>query len=107
MTKEYKTTTPTPQFEFADKDQAAPRSVTGLLPLQPYAVQYVDGRGEKKVKICFVLESDPPLVYNLERSVQGSAIVNNAKKWFCDEVAKHLKSEAARAEGSTTGVELL
>lgn len=107
MSKE-KSTTPTPEFEFADEDSfGAPRTVLAALPLKPYAVQYVDGRGEKQVKVCFVLESDPPLVYILDRSVNGSSIVSNAKRWFVDEVAKQIGYQKAVEEGAAMGVEQL
>jgi hypothetical protein len=61
--------------------QTKPKSITGLLPLQAYLVQYRDAENRENVRVVFDIEGTEEVLILAERT-HGDALTIHGRKWF-------------------------
>ena len=65
----------------APQDNAAPKSITGVMELKTYLVQYKDADGKTQVRIVAV-PNDADITFVFAERMHGDALAVEGTKWF-------------------------
>lgn len=77
-------------------DQTAPKTITGILPLQAFLVQFRDHENKECVRVAFNVEGTPEVILLAER-VAGGNLTTHARAWFAEELKKRIDQKIESA----------
>jgi len=90
-------------FVFGKSEEGGQNKVLGAVPVNTYLVQYVDGAGQKCVRLVFKSPgSDAAFILN--EKIQGSFTATAATGWFNKELAKKLQAKGLEGGGAAEAV---
>jgi hypothetical protein len=83
-----------PEFVMGKADENAPKTVKNVAKLEAFLVEYVDGEGNKEVRICFQVPGASS-TFMLQERINGVFVATAAQDWF----HKALKQKLTEQKG--------